>query len=369
MWFDGWERVLGGGVPMIPYYEPIIINHLADDASLTMSNIGQMDGATGEVTVHIEVESVEVPTAQLRIAIIEHNMVSDDTYHYVCRDFLPEETLNISFAGQTFDITRNFTISPAWNTGNLDVVTFVQYDGNHHILQSCMGMDFTPGDVQVALEPVGMPIVIPASGGSFDFNIAVTNNQTSGWAFDVWTDVTLPTGGTFGPIIGPLTVILGAGSTVDRDRSQNVPAGAPEGMYSYNAYVGNYPDDVWYSDSFDFEKSAVADGSGIVGDWFSSGESLTSTPTASPTEFVLHQNYPNPFNPETTIGFDLPEATSVTLSVYDVTGRQVATLVDGHRNAGHHEVTWDASAYSAGVYIYRLSAGNFTTSGKMVLMK
>lgn len=369
MEFDGWEDVVGGGVPMIPYYEPIIISHLQDDASMTMSNTGSIGASSGEATVHIEVEWVEFSPVKLRFALIEHGLVWDDTYNYVCRDLLPEETLTITSPGQTFDVTRTFTVSSSWNYQNMDIVTFVQYDGNKHVLQSCMGFDFPAGDVTVTLTPYGTPIVIPANGGSFNFNVAVANNELTPWSFDVWTDATLPSGAAYGPIIGPLDLTLAASSSLNRDRTQSVPGAAPAGTYSYNAYVGNYPDDVWSTDSFTFQKSITGDGGAFVNDWFSDGQSLSNELIGAPAAFTLEQNYPNPFNPETTIGFDLPEAASVTLAVYDVNGRQVATLVNGFRGTGHHQVTWDASAYAAGVYIYRLSAGSQSASGKMVLMK
>ncbi|MFH1861184.1 MAG: C25 family cysteine peptidase [bacterium] len=85
--------------------------------------------------------------------------------------------------------------------------------------------------------------------------------------------------------------------------------------------------------------------------------------------YRLAQNYPNPFNPITTLTFDLPEATAVTLKIYDATGRLSATLLDEWRELGSHEVSFNAAELAAGVYVYRLNAGDFTASAKMVLMK
>lgn len=86
-------------------------------------------------------------------------------------------------------------------------------------------------------------------------------------------------------------------------------------------------------------------------------------------DYRLEQNFPNPFNPETTIRFSVPTAGQIELAVFDLSGRKVATLVDGYSSAGPGEVTWDASSHSAGVYVYRLSAGESSTSGKMIYMK
>jgi hypothetical protein len=88
-----------------------------------------------------------------------------------------------------------------------------------------------------------------------------------------------------------------------------------------------------------------------------------------PTTFELAQNYPNPFNPTTTIAFSLPTAGKVKLDVYNVLGQTVTTLVNGQMSAGTHEVDFDASSLSSGVYFYRLSTELATETRKMVLLK
>ncbi|MEM8486623.1 MAG: FG-GAP-like repeat-containing protein [Bacteroidota bacterium] len=93
-----------------------------------------------------------------------------------------------------------------------------------------------------------------------------------------------------------------------------------------------------------------------------------------PTEYALESNYPNPFNPTTTIKYDVPEASSVKLEVYDMMGRRIATLVNGQLGAGRYEATWNARSDSgapvaSGVYLYRLQAGSFEAVKRMVLMK
>jgi hypothetical protein len=95
---------------------------------------------------------------------------------------------------------------------------------------------------------------------------------------------------------------------------------------------------------------------------------------ALPAEFKLHQNYPNPFNPSTTIEFQLPARTAVSLKIYDIQGRLVKTLVKQEMEAGNHQVVWDGkdeagNAAASGVYLYHFRAGNFGDTGKMVLMR
>ena len=88
-----------------------------------------------------------------------------------------------------------------------------------------------------------------------------------------------------------------------------------------------------------------------------------------PKDFKLEQNYPNPFNPVTTINFKLPKASNVTLVIYNIQGREVARLVDGYMQAGYRSITWDASTVSSGIYIYRLQAGEFSDTKRMLLIK
>jgi len=87
------------------------------------------------------------------------------------------------------------------------------------------------------------------------------------------------------------------------------------------------------------------------------------------TTFNLSQNYPNPFNPSTQIDFSVPQQSTVQLKVYNTLGQLVATLVNGNLSAGNHSVTFDARNLASGMYIYRLSAGNFTSVKKMMLLK
>ena len=89
------------------------------------------------------------------------------------------------------------------------------------------------------------------------------------------------------------------------------------------------------------------------------------------TEYNLSQNYPNPFNPSTRISWQSIQSSGVikTLKVYDVLGNEVATLVNEYRNAGSYEVDFNASSLSSGIYFYRLQAGSFIQTKKMILIK
>jgi N-acetylneuraminic acid mutarotase len=92
-------------------------------------------------------------------------------------------------------------------------------------------------------------------------------------------------------------------------------------------------------------------------------------PKTTPVTYSLSQNYPNPFNPTTTIKFTLPKSSRVELKVYDIAGKEVANLVNEQRVAGSYQVDFDASNLSSGVYFYRITAGEFTMTKKMLLIK
>jgi len=96
---------------------------------------------------------------------------------------------------------------------------------------------------------------------------------------------------------------------------------------------------------------------------------LEPLPGSLPTGFELAQNYPNPFNPATNIGFRIAKAGFVSLKVYDVAGREGATLVAENLAAGSYQYTWNAGSLASGVYYYRLSAGPEVQTRKMLLVK
>lgn len=114
-----------------------------------------------------------------------------------------------------------------------------------------------------------------------------------------------------------------------------------------------------------------------TGEWsqtfsFTTGETVVNIPEEKnerPDEYFLGNNYPNPFNPQTTIRFGLPEAGFVTLDVYDMLGRRVATLVNSNMAAGYHTVMFGSTTLSSGIYFYRISAGEFHQVRKMMMMK
>lgn len=90
---------------------------------------------------------------------------------------------------------------------------------------------------------------------------------------------------------------------------------------------------------------------------------------SKPENYLLSQNYPNPFNSQTVIGFEIKEAAYTNVEIFDITGAKIATLIDANLPAGKHSVIWDAFRYPSGVYFYRLTAGDYSRTEKMLMVK
>jgi hypothetical protein len=88
-----------------------------------------------------------------------------------------------------------------------------------------------------------------------------------------------------------------------------------------------------------------------------------------PNEYLLEQNYPNPFNPSTIIKFGIPERTNVVIKIYDILGSEVTTLFNQETDMGWYELEFAAAGYSTGIYIYRMQAGNYISTKKMLMIK
>jgi hypothetical protein len=295
-------------------------------------------------------------------------------YENIMLDMAPTAdgiTFNIS-PSQTVTLNTSFPVPTITGVGNCTVVAFVQNDATREVLNARYGS--VPWNIQITLTPYGVPIVIPASGGSFDYNVAISNGETLPVTFQAWVMVQLPTGSMYGPVLGPVNLNLQGGASVNRDRTQFVPAGAPPGNYTYFAYVGQYASVIFDESSFPFSKSGADFAKANNNDWFNIGESFETgaspvTQDRVPESFILGQNYPNPFNPTTTIEFSLPFASHVELVICDILGKEIETLVSGWLQAGAHTVEFNAKNLPSGVYFYRLQAGSFEQMKKMLLLK
>jgi len=246
--------------------------------------------------------------------------------------------------------------------------------GTHGRSMYKTNIDSTGGvsDIQVMLTPESSPVLIPANGGSFNFNIAVENVSSTSIAFDFWADITLPNGSQFGPVIGPAELNLPGNFGADRDRTQAVPQNAPAGNYTYNAYVGLYPDDIWESDSFPFEKLTQEYGP-LVEEWNTYGEPFSGENfkrnNSTPATLELLTAYPNPFNNTTTLQYELKNEAHVSVEIFNTDGQLVKTLEDDFQLQGVHRVVWNADNVASGVYVARVKTDQSVAKVRLILIK
>jgi hypothetical protein len=134
---------------------------------------------------------------------------------------------------------------------------------------------------------------------------------------------------------------------------------------------GVTPSDVNYTATCLNESGSECDPFPYYGSAPDGGDVNLARPTSGliPTVFSLEQNHPNPFNPITEITFGLPVESHVRLDIFNIRGQKVATVADGHFQAGMHSVVWNGSEAASGVYLYKIQADNYTETRKMLLLK
>jgi hypothetical protein len=171
---------------------------------------------------------------------------------------------------------------------------------------------------------------------------------------------------------------FGTKTLLNTDSAVALPHGTEVGPIRYAFAVKMTASDVqtfrfriypWYTGASSNSKYVYTQLAVIMGTTTSATAVDDPMPRSIPTTYSLGQNYPNPFNPTTGIRYQLPRAGNVRLAVYNLLGLEVATLVNGFREAGAHNVSWNAAGMPSGVYFYKIDAGNFTRTLKMVLQK
>jgi len=223
----------------------------------------------------------------------------------------------------------------------------------------------------VSMSPTSS-VNLPASGGTIDYDLNITNTSGSTQYFDGWTVFEQVGGGYTQNVIVRPNIALGAGFSIIRSLVLSVSSYVPSGTYNYFLRVGIYSSTIVDEDSFVFYKSTDFNGPMVEETyttwWDENAEGMVVEPVI-PDRFQVSSVYPNPFNPETTIAFDLPEASQVSLQIYNLNGQLVSDLMDGTLPAGAYHAVWNASNQPSGTYIYRLTTELGTASGKMVLLK
>ncbi len=213
-------------------------------------------------------------------------------------------------------------------------------------------------------------------GGSISFDYSIANNTANAVTGNLW--FTARRNGTTAAQNVIQSGTVPGGQTVSASFTQRIPANAPVGTYAYTLNIGQFPNTVVDAQTFTVTVTAGSPGDGprlttlpttwpVVGATAWSPASLASS--ARPEAFALHAAYPNPFSGATALGIEVPEAARVSVSVFDVLGRQVVVLLDRQIEAGTHTVRFDGTGLARGVYLVRMQAGDVSVVRRVTLVR
>jgi len=218
------------------------------------------------------------------------------------------------------------------------------------------------GQVSITITPHDPPVTIPNEGGDIYYDILVINNTANEVQGDVWTAIGFPGGGSDSPVARWLGYSIDPYDSLGfTDCLLVIPGSAPTGWYTYRANVGQLtaPPTVVDYDQFQFLKLGPFGPSDILGQKFS-----------LPTEFGLVNIFPNPFNAQATVEISLPSESELTLNVYNLQGRLVATLAEESYPAGEHQFSFNASRLASGMYIIHAQVpGQLSATQRVTLLK
>lgn len=223
-------------------------------------------------------------------------------------------------------------------------------------------IDYPDPILALSIYPDNPPVVVPPGGARINYTIDIENGSNYEIQFDAWTEAILPDGDVYGPLFQALDVIIQPGSHYVRDdMHQRVPGWASPGQYIFVAKLGDYDEDVILArDQFEFFKESgspilIEGDDWYASDWFADPEEDEEENAlfALPGELVLEDAYPNPFNSITSVTVGLPEASRISVTVYNTLGQEVASLADGRFNAGYHSFMFDARGLPSGLYFVR----------------
>jgi FG-GAP-like repeat/Secretion system C-terminal sorting domain/Kre9/KNH-like N-terminal Ig-like domain len=221
----------------------------------------------------------------------------------------------------------------------------------------------------LTITPHNPPIIIPAAGDGFMYWVEVGNPSPFPGTGQLWTEVILPSNATYGPLqIVPVTLDGGEIFAPTEPFPQWIPAYAPAGMYEYVIHLGIHPGLIVATDSFEFEKlvganvRSLPESAWSTDDWQNdawehvAGTYFENDTPKLPSEFTISPAHPNPFNASTSVTLNLPEATDLSVVIFNVNGQQVAELANGQFDSGRHTMTFSATGMASGLYFIRAVA-------------
>ena len=342
--FDGQLKFIGGSNTQSMYsnYLPIYNSRVPINSAYSLSIFGDHSGSDYNITVRVHKVATTPPynNIVLQFALTESDILfnwqGQTHLNFVSRVMSPDANgTPLDFgSGDIQDIHLTFTMGSGWVSDNCELVAFIQNNDDKEILQG------TKLDLN-ALAPLPVELTSFTSSASAEGVTLswTTASEINNHGFEVERSYD-------GSIFSSVGFVNGHGTSTE--------------THNYN-YVdkpqNNLNNTLYYR-----LKQVDMDG-------HSTYSQVLTVKMDIPTHFSLAQNYPNPFNPSTTIKYTVPQNGPVTIKLYDITGREVKTLVNEVKEVGSYDLKVDASGLASGVYIYRMVAKDFVSVKKMSILK
>lgn len=346
-------------IPVLPNYAPTITYYFPPEVWLTRR------------TLPIEVV-VEDNTSVTGVSLF-YRVPGTFFYYENPMDYLGDNIYEVIIEGPQLNEEEDLEMFiAAWDDDG--VVNYWYLSEDPFYLNVVLELPPTPP--AVALEPVSVPIIIPAAGGSFDYTMYVINPVPDSGYCDVWADLVLPDGSIQALEMVIEDIELEGGESFIEGYTQEVPDTAASGEYLFRMHTGDYStSEEYFTASFSFMKVETMTGLHIFNNgwrWYPIG--------SQPYEFsepvlicadqpALSSGWPNPFNSSTRLEFFVPNGGRLSLVIHNVSGEEIARLADGYYPAGVFEVYWDAANIASGVYFCRLVTQKSTITTKLMLIK
>ncbi len=264
--------------------------------------------------------------------------------------------------------------------GVYETVLFAESDDPvNQVVQIPVIFEVVP-QLVISIEPEVDPAWVGPNGGIINWNASVENISNSTVVFDAWTEVITPGGNVVSPVAMLPNLDADPGEILQSSPVIQVPLPAPNGIYSFIAKVGNYPDAV-AQDGFDFAKLPLLEQATTSQDVDWDGFTVMNFMESSlgideesglniPTEIFIEPAYPNPANPTATFSINLVDPGEIKISVYNINGQLVSTIFDGLQQAGSSVYEFDGERLASGIYFLSINyAGKVNKLRKLALIR
>jgi hypothetical protein len=336
---------------------------------VAVNQYGRIRLFTPDAVRHLQRASILVGTSSTTVFDYQNDGDSQDPTALVTNPTLSDFEIYGSFNNLYSSLPPDVIVklnAYGWNNGNYAIFKFNVKNNEANPITATIGLD-----------------IIPELNQTYGFDSIVYNSEANAIMFRRGDAVNMGIKLLSAPLVSLYSFEWFTGYTVDSNYWNWLNNGYIQSVYGSNTEDGpvtitaqapvtlnpGESIDVFYSMALGSNETIMLEGIAAADVKYQSLFTSVNDPNAFPDKFFLGQNYPNPFNPTTKISYRLEKRGLVTLKVYDLIGNEVTTLINQEQSAGLHQVDFNASELSSGLYFYSIKANGFTQTKKMILIK